>query len=494
MRLVLPCLVSLSLVIACSSLPEDDFVEPAPTPGVDRGGRGGGGGGDGEQLEGDTDGGVPIPDGPPVYASGTRLKARWAETEDGYRAFVGWHDAERKGDCRIVTAADGKRRCLPADSLQMGSRFSDASCTKPAVQVLTGGSCAVPSTAARFDAASRRTRVYERGAKSATGYFKIGDGACIASNPVNAEDYVVGAEIPASSFVEMTSIDPPAEPGVRITERYLEGSDGSHEFVGWRDQDFESWCTFGTASDGSHRCLPFSALGGDYFRDGSCQEPVVTFDLSRTDTPLFAYIPSASCTKGHAYYKVGKGVPGDNLSQRSGATCAPATTARKAWAIHEVPPKELAAPFVVADTVGRIRGSSFVSPEEGKRVHRGFVDTTLGGAKCTFETALDGKVRCVPEAMISASGFLYSDAACTKRIDIGDVRKGTCDVPRYARGSQDSCTKGYALFEVKPYTGELFVKTGTCTKYTGMANRDLFEMGAEVPVATFAEGSIVVDP
>lgn len=53
-----------------------------------------------------------------------------------------------------------------------------------------------------------------------------------------------------------------AQSGSRIVAKTLVGSDGSRQFVGWRDSTLGVDCAFATASDGRTRCLPGAPASG----------------------------------------------------------------------------------------------------------------------------------------------------------------------------------------------------------------------------------------
>jgi len=76
--------------------------------------------------------------------SGSRLKARYYEGEDGSKQFIGWWDSQRQEDCVMVPAKDGKLRCLPAANVAI-TGYADANCSVPVVTVRKG--CAAPSAA-----------------------------------------------------------------------------------------------------------------------------------------------------------------------------------------------------------------------------------------------------------------------------------------------------------------------------------------------------------
>jgi len=48
-----------------------------------------------------------------LYKSGSRIRARFAETPDGAKQFFGWYDNQIGADCAFVQTADGQYRCIP---------------------------------------------------------------------------------------------------------------------------------------------------------------------------------------------------------------------------------------------------------------------------------------------------------------------------------------------------------------------------------------------
>ncbi len=58
--------------------------------------------------------------------SGTRLKTRYLQGEDGSRAPMGFFDTTRNVPCSFSLSEDGQQRCLPAGSLPSPTRRSGA--------------------------------------------------------------------------------------------------------------------------------------------------------------------------------------------------------------------------------------------------------------------------------------------------------------------------------------------------------------------------------
>lgn len=71
--------------------------------------------------------------------------------------------------------------------------------------------------------------------------------------------------------------------GSRLRAKYMNGADGSKQFLGWYDSLRKEDCNFGTASDGSTRCLPAAtAYPAGSFSDAGCTQVLV--GVSKTAT------------------------------------------------------------------------------------------------------------------------------------------------------------------------------------------------------------------
>jgi hypothetical protein len=64
--------------------------------------------------------------------SGTRLKVRFVQGDDGSKSVLGFRDTQRNEDCSFVEAEDGRQRCLPDFMFaKTGPRFFDPQCSIP---------------------------------------------------------------------------------------------------------------------------------------------------------------------------------------------------------------------------------------------------------------------------------------------------------------------------------------------------------------------------
>jgi hypothetical protein len=65
--------------------------------------------------------------------------------------------------------------------------------------------------------------------------------------------------------------------GSRLKAKWYAGSDGSKQFVAWRDSQLNVDCSFQTSSDGSIRCFPSTSVAiiqPNSFADSACSQPV----------------------------------------------------------------------------------------------------------------------------------------------------------------------------------------------------------------------------
>jgi hypothetical protein len=144
----------------------------------------------------------------PGWVSGSRLRARVYEGTDGSKQFVGWYDNQRKENCSIAVAADGKLRCLP-EAAYNGVLFTDAQCTVPLGQQSPKG-CTAPKyidvPAAQTCGGTYPRRRFPAGTTTFVGQaYALLNGMCQATTiyPQSIDYFPAnGPEIPAGSFAD----------------------------------------------------------------------------------------------------------------------------------------------------------------------------------------------------------------------------------------------------------------------------------------------------
>lgn len=154
-----------------------------------------------------------------MYKQGTRLKVRYFVGIDGSEQPVGFFDTVRRENCVFRLAADGVERCLP-DSTQRSpfsmsrTYFSDAACTQEVIDVAAGCHVAYTSkSVGNGSACAYGEHVFPIGARVTGQLYELnalGTQRCtaaVALSTVTQHDYyLVGAEVPSSSFQGATEV------------------------------------------------------------------------------------------------------------------------------------------------------------------------------------------------------------------------------------------------------------------------------------------------
>ncbi|NUP11492.1 MAG: hypothetical protein HOW73_36060 [Polyangiaceae bacterium] len=140
----------------------------------------------------------------------------------------------------------------------------------------------------------------------------------------------------------------------------------------------------------------------------------------------------------------------------------------------------------------------FIGGADGSKQFLGFHDDERD-EDCSFSTASDGKLRCVPP---SSGASLFVDAQCNQPVVLVTVG---CDPPKYGNvvegGDVGDCGGGepsrMRLFTMgarvasaaqSAYTNAF----GTCEQTTLPPN-DLYALDEEIPASSFVEGNVTVE-
>lgn len=153
----------------------------------------------------------PTPDASAQEMSGTRLKARYYVGADGSKQFAGWYDTSRKENCTVMTASDGKLRCLPSAFFATGgSYFSDDGCSQKLFYTVKASA----STACAPAAGSLGYGYYTDGCgysfytltATVPGVVYTGTPASCSGIPAPTDtfNFYTGAQIDPATFVAMT--------------------------------------------------------------------------------------------------------------------------------------------------------------------------------------------------------------------------------------------------------------------------------------------------
>ncbi len=211
-----------ALASACAAASGDDGSDPYLDDDQGDDGNGGntssgggsdsGGTGNGQAGDDGTGGEPDVGTQSQPYVSGSRLKAKFLETDGGARNFVGWYDSERDEDCAFGIAADGQQRCLP-DALWLSARsyFSDANCSQQLANGLRMQRC--------DDDVPQYVWTYPAGSLCRSALFHVAgeySGSVWSGSPGNCDEdssardlyllYPLGAEANPSEFAQASVV------------------------------------------------------------------------------------------------------------------------------------------------------------------------------------------------------------------------------------------------------------------------------------------------
>ena len=193
-------------------------------------------------------------------------------------------DTARSKACGIMNGADAKPRCLPTTSFH-GEGYGESGCGTHVVNdvacktndytyddsvALRGEPIAV---ADQCQPLGQNNHVDTKGAIRATkDYWSKQDTTCNGPLTSSTDLYDIGAEVPASTFPELT-LD--RRGGTRIQEDVRRESGTIVERTSSAyDTQLGVYCNFAYAADGKRRCLPSGAGTGLFFADSQCKNPL----------------------------------------------------------------------------------------------------------------------------------------------------------------------------------------------------------------------------
>lgn len=142
--------------------------------------------------------------------SGTRLRTRYVEGDDGSRSPLGFFDLVRNEACSYQTAEDGKLRCLPSDDVAtvLPRTFVDAACMTPAAF----GNCPTVRYARDFTATCPpRAKLFNATVANVTTLYTADVGMPCTATPKNPNltYFSVGSSAAAEQWVAGTvKVDP----------------------------------------------------------------------------------------------------------------------------------------------------------------------------------------------------------------------------------------------------------------------------------------------
>jgi hypothetical protein len=410
-----------------------------------------------------------IPDADDGARSGSRLRLRWFDIEGtrqwqaeaGTRIMAGrlvetetYYDRDRDETCIPQPWLDGTTRCTPDVELIASKRYLDAQCTirvteRPQDYRYVGDyddKCGL----------RRRWRVYPviRTMPRNDLYYVAADGRCWGVPSTASEVGVLGDELAAGAFAEMTLARRPD--GERVAVRYREAGDGLRLPLGLDD----------------------AVLGASVLVHTDSGERVMPPGWNTTN-PLTLFYADAACA-GRAYVRVDPGCPAPKsalepgpifyaIGARSAET--PLFTTSAGVCKQLLNPIEsdfyevlTAAPIVPV-------GMSVDTTAEQRRVElqharargvslrlRALFDTQLG-TECVPQLFPDDVYRCMPASGITADGF-FEDAACQQGLRLVQIPAQRRPA-RHVVVDRELFGGTLTIYEaVDPYVGPLFARGG----------------------------------
>lgn len=209
----LACAVAV-LLVACATGDKKVDVGPDPAGGSESSAANGVGGSSSAGVGGSSSAGVGGSSTGPgsgggessiaSYISGSRLRARYYDGDDGSRQYVGWYDSDLDANCVFNFGSDAVRRCLPSP-FSISVVYSDSGCTQP----IYGHSklCSTPPPKyAHIPPGQCQLgwAVHELGAQATltTLYYKSGSNCFEGAVSQDTDYYSLEPELAPTTFVE----------------------------------------------------------------------------------------------------------------------------------------------------------------------------------------------------------------------------------------------------------------------------------------------------
>jgi hypothetical protein len=475
----------------------------------DGGGGGDGGGGDGGGSTGSDGGGTGgLADCP--NASGSRLHARFWVTSDGFRQFIGWHDAQRNEDCSFTAAPDGTQRCMPNTDVSVDVLYNDKACSQP---IARSPSCQPVSFVFGRDGtrtACQTDQLFPVGGSATIGaqvYSKTPAG-CLPITPEPGAYVTLGPEADYTGFVAGTVSK--ASSGTRLVPYVITASDGAVQqcaralttgFDRLYDTQRSEDCELVYAGDGAVRCLPLARARptASTFSDAKCTMPAFAVTMGCGAAPVYGETSAGACGQAPATHLFNLGaVLASAFVGVSNGGGGVSCQADLQIATFYAPGTEVAAASFVEEKEmsigsGRLRARLYAA-SDGQQQFRGFFDDTQRNGECNFAIAGDGQARCLP-ANRSAILNAFSDNKCMTPLNVVSVvGSATCPAtaPSYAEQHDSACPSGEHIFSVGAMTNVTAAfsnASGTCMPLMLNPNSAFFAVGTEIAPTMFASAT-----
>jgi hypothetical protein len=401
-------------------------------------------------------GGVGINANDTTNHSGSRLKWRPFEASAGVGFGGEWFDSKLNEVCSFEPGPDGKLRCLPSattvlekyadpECRNLAVSFSSAQCTKRFAQRTTSMEC------------STKREIFPLGAEIKGDNLYTGSSCKVEPLARGAQAFPVGAAMAASEFVEadVTTLTT----ATRLQPRFLVGSDGSSQFLGWYDTERKENCRFTIAIDDRWRCLPEATI------------PLVDRFVEYSDTACNTRAVAASDCDLKKYLTIKSACTGTRILGNTGKVsilsvndpfigCQKITPGQPGLGVGpEIAPTEFAEGGISIESGPQRIRKKIATTADGTKQVVGLYDSELK-TDCDFRIAQDGERRCMPSRSQDVLTFptFFTDAECTQPIRA----KSPCAAAFAESINTSSCPAKSQSFRVTEsfHNGPIYQKEG----------------------------------
>ncbi len=425
---------------------------------------------------------------PRDFASGSRLRARIHRVDDAVDVLAAFHDVMLDADCAFEdeqgphVGPGQSSYCVPARVARHREGkgpYLDASCTEPAAFPPSVGAATIALVDPR-DACSTApvARVAEAAAPRRTFLFDE-NGVCREAprGPLQR----LGAVLPDTTFVRAVEATEPRA-GSRLEARVLAGVDGSRVVVGGFDRRRAEAVRIGDLGDGTRRWLParlaFVGSGEPLFGDAACApEYALAAKIGRTATcPISAAFVFEGLCGGGTVRVLGERAPMTFAKREKGCSSV-AVNDSLVFALGDVVPASTFVRVIEAEIGGPRLRRLASSGEDGDVVSWGrLVDAELGGG-CVVDRALDGELRCLPEAAESVS--LFADDACTEPAFAHSLTGCETGWPRFVRDVSVDPRRAFVVGRALPTA--FTMANGACKRFVPLVESRIFAASFVAP-------------
>lgn len=430
------------------------------------------------------------------HRGGSRLEARFLTTDEGFKAWVGWHDTTLNEDCTFQADEQGTQRCFPLNATQE-IYFSNESCTRgfvPTSDDAEGGYY----YRGKPNECGTGIRAFALGEpiEAPANAFALDEAGRCAPVTLGGDAFrALGAPVDPTTFVA-------AEYGVidtqdRVASYGLIAEDGAYGMAGFYDEELQTPCSWVGDGDGAAACVPH-AKPVERFADPSLSQPLLRDETD--DCASFA--PSVGVRfdeEGRAhYYDRGAIFEGDtvygNLPQLQAGSTAMTPNAR--YYVGE----EIAMDRLAKAVMTQVENSPtrlvplFWQTRVGESWFNRWYDASLG-TTCAFTADTDGL--CLPSG--EGVKVVYTDDGCSQPIAElprhDACEEGRAEPPLFAR-ERSVQPNGEPRVQMRRLTksidvGSTYVMSnGVCELRGADGDRDYFALSAPMPRAAFISGHL----